>query len=76
MGVGLVVVVVVVESLGLLVLGLVLVVDGADDGDAVSGVAESDWVDCCGLAADGAIYSRWEVSSPFKFLRHTGHVPC
>lgn len=51
-----------------------LVVDGADD--AVSDVAESDWVDCCGLVADGAIYSRWEVSSPFKFLRHTGHVPC
>ena len=22
------------------------------------------------------MYSRWDVSSPFKFLRHTGHVPC
>ena len=43
-----------------------------DDEEAVS--------DCGVPAAAGGsgllMYSRWDVSSPFKFLRQTGHVPC
>ena len=43
--------------------------------EPVLGVAAAVGIGAVG-SVGGRMYSRWDVSSPFRFLRHTGHVPC